>query len=148
MIQKEVIIMGFDEFGFINFVPFTKVEDFANYLKEGELMGMRCKKCGSVYFPPRSECIKCLGPESEMEWMKFSGKAKLLTYTVIHAAPTGFEEKVPYTIGVVDLEEGGRLLAWVEDPPEDPNKLNLGADVLVEPKIVEENKLIYVLKLA
>ncbi len=139
--------MGFDEFGLVNFVPFTKVSDFTKHLKEGKLKGMHCKKCNTTYFPPRAECVKCLAPESEMEWFEYSGKGKLLTYTTIHAAPTGFETKVPYTIGVVDLEEGGRLLAWVEDPPEDETQLRLGAEVLIEPKMIDDDRLIYMIKL-
>ncbi|WP_455393330.1 Zn-ribbon domain-containing OB-fold protein [[Eubacterium] cellulosolvens] len=139
--------MGFDEFGLVSFVPFTKVSEFTDYLKNGKLCGKHCKKCNTVYFPPRAECVKCLAPESEMEWLDFSGKGKLLTYTTIHAAPTGFQEKAPYTIGVVDLAEGGRLLAWIEDPPEDESKLKLGLDVLIEPKVIDDGRLIYVVKL-
>ena len=139
--------MGFDEFGLVSFVPFTKVEEFTEFLKEGKLKGMHCTKCDSIYFPPRAECVKCLAPESAMEWVDYSGKGKLLTYTTIHAAPTGFEDKVPYTIAVVDLTEGGRLLAWLENPPEDESLIKLGVDVLVEPKTIDENRLIYVVKL-
>jgi uncharacterized OB-fold protein len=139
--------MGFDEFGVISFVPYTKVSEFTNYLKDGKLKGMHCKKCNTKYFPPRAECVKCLAPESDMEWINYSGRGKLLTYTTIHAAPTGFETKAPYTIGVVDLEEGGRLLAWVEDPPEDDSKLKLGVEVRIEPKIIDEDRLIYIVKL-
>ena len=139
--------MGFDEFGLISFVPYTKVAEFTEHLKDGKLTGRRCTKCNTVYFPPRAECVKCLAPEPEMEWMDFSGKGKLLTYTTIHAAPTGFEDKAPYTIGVVDLAEGGRLLAIIENPPEDESKINLDAEIKVEAKIVDDNRLIYVLKL-
>ena len=140
--------MGFEEFGFVNFVPYTKVSDFTKHLKDGKLKGMHCKKCDTIYFPPRAECVKCLAPESEMEWKEFSGKGKLLTYTTIHVAPTGFEEKVPYMIGVVDLNEGGRLLAWVEDPLEDESKLKLGIEVMIKPKIIDDNRLIYIIKLS
>jgi uncharacterized OB-fold protein len=138
--------MSFDEFGLISFVPFTKVSEFSDYLKEGKLKGRHCKKCNAIYFPPRAECIKCMAPESEMEWIDFSGKGKLLTFTRIHAAPTGFEERAPYTIGVVDLEEGGRLLASFENAPENEDEINLDAEVRIEPKVLEDDRIIYVLK--
>ena len=48
---------------------------------------------------------------------------------------------------MVDLEEGGRLLAIMEDPPEDLDQLKLGSAVMIEPKIIEEDRLIYVVKL-
>lgn len=138
--------MGFDEFGLISFVPFTKVSEFTEFLKEGKLKGRHCKKCNSTYFPPRAECIKCLAPESEMEWIDFSGEGTLITYTRIHAAPTGFEEKAPYTIGVVDLKEGGRLLAIYEDAPEDENDIKLDSKVLIETKELDNGRLTYVIK--
>ena len=137
--------MSFDKFGLISFVPFTKVFEFTDYLKDGKLMGRQCKKCNAIYFPPRAECVKCMAPESELEWVEYKGTGTLLTYTRIHAAPTGFEDKAPYTIGVVDLTEGGRLLAIFEDPPEDENEIKLDAEVTVEPKIVGDERLIYVL---
>jgi uncharacterized OB-fold protein len=145
--NHEVMSMGFEEFGLVSFVPYTKVSEFTDYLKDGKLKGKKCKKCNAVYFPPRAECVKCMAPESDMEWLDYSGKGKLLTYTTIHAAPTGFEEKVPYTIGVVDLEEGGRLLAWIENPPADESDLKLGTAVLIEPKIIDDDRLIYIVKL-
>jgi uncharacterized OB-fold protein len=48
--------------------------------------------------------MKC--GKTEQEPFKFSGHGKLLSYTIIHAAPDGFENQVPYTIGLVQLEEG------------------------------------------
>lgn len=139
--------MGFEEFGLISFVPFTKVSDFIEHLKAGKIMGTQCKKCNAIYFPPRAECVKCLAPESEMEWIDYSGKGKLLSYTTIHAAPTGFEELAPYTIGVVDLDEGGRLLTIIEDAPEDEKELKLDNDVRIITKPVDDNKWVYVVKI-
>jgi len=138
--------MGFDEFGLISFVPYTKVSKFTDYLKDGKLKGTHCKSCNSTYFPPRAECIKCLAPESDMEWVDYSGKGKILTYTTIHAAPTGFENKAPYIIVVVDLEEGGRLLALFEDDAENEDKIKLDTEVTVQPKVMDENRLVYVAK--
>ena len=91
--------------------------------------------------------MKCLAPETDLEWVDYSGKGKLLTFTTIHAAPTGFEEKAPYTIAVVDLAEGGRLLAWLEDPPADEGSLKLGTEVQIVPKVINENRWVYVVKL-
>jgi hypothetical protein len=138
--------MGFEEFGLINFVPFTKVAEFANFLRDNKLKGRRCKKCNAIYFPPRADCVKCLAPEEDLEWIDYSGRGKLLTYTRIYAAPTGFEEHAPYTIGVVDLEEGGRLLAMFENPPENENDIIVDGDVIVKPKVINDDRLLYVLE--
>ena len=125
----------FKWFGKVNFSPYTKVSDFAGYLKNGHLMGSICKKCGYESFPPRADCPQCLS--GDFEYKEFSGKATLVTYTKIHAAPTGFEDDVPYTIGVVDLEESGRLLAWFGDTISD-DEIEIGMELQVVPRIFEE----------
>ncbi|UCD16814.1 MAG: Zn-ribbon domain-containing OB-fold protein [Candidatus Zixiibacteriota bacterium] len=125
----------FKWFGKVNFVPYTKVSDFAGYLKDGHLMGSRCKVCGSESFPPRADCSQCLS--GNFEYTEYSGRAKLVSYTQIHAAPTGFEDVAPYTIGVVDLEENGRLLAWFGDTISD-TEIRIGMELQVVPRIFEE----------
>ena len=124
----------FKWFGKINFVPYTKVGEFAEHLKNGKIMGTRCRSCGTITFPPRADCEKCM--ESDWEFHQYSGKAKLVTFTQVSAAPTGFEDMVPYTIGVADLPEGGRVLAWVKDM--EPKDLKIGMDMRLVPRIFEE----------
>lgn len=125
----------FSWFGKVSFVPYTKVSDFAVKLKDGYLMGSRCQKCGYTTFPPRADCPECLAGEFELT--EYSGKGTVWTHTRIDAAPTGFEDVVPFTIVVVELEEGGRLLGWLGDsiPEED---LEIGMDVQVVPQHFEE----------
>jgi uncharacterized OB-fold protein len=137
--------MAFKIFGKVNFTPYTKVEHFADELRENRLVGTKCKKCGEVYFPPRADCAKCMS--SDMEWRNYSGKGRLVTFTTIHAAPTGFDDMAPYTIGVIDLHEGGRLLAWVEGITQE--ELKIGMELKAMPKImedVEELRVVYVLR--
>jgi uncharacterized OB-fold protein len=125
----------FKWFGKVNFSPYTKVTDFADNLKDGHLMASKCRQCGQESFPPRADCSKCLS--GDFEFTEYSGKAKLVSYTTIHAAPTGFEDVAPYTVGVVDLIEGGRLLAWFgETIPEE--SINIGMELQVVPQIFEE----------
>ncbi|MEM2870053.1 MAG: Zn-ribbon domain-containing OB-fold protein [Thermoplasmata archaeon] len=124
----------FKWFGKINFVPYTKVSEFAQHLKEGRIMGTRCRGCGAVTFPPRADCAECMSPE--FEFVPYSGKARLVTFTQISAAPTGFEDIAPYTIGLADLPEGGRVLAWVSGI--DVRELKIGMELKLVPRIFEE----------
>jgi len=138
-------IMPFKYFGKINFTPYTKVDAFADFLHKGKLMGTQCKKCGEKYFPPRADCIKCM--DDDVKWIEYSGKGTLQSFTKIHAAPKGFDDMAPYIIGVVDLEEGGRLLSWIKDIPD--NKIKIGMAVQVIPRIfeeIEEIKLYYTIE--
>jgi uncharacterized OB-fold protein len=125
----------FSWFGKVSFVPYSKVMAFAVHLKEGRMMGSRCKKCGYKTFPPVADCPQC----PNFEFVEYNGKGKLFTFSTIAAAPTGFEDEVPYTIGVVELEEGGRLLAWIGEtiPVAD---VQIGMDVQAVPRIFEETE--------
>jgi len=125
----------FKWFGKVNFSPFTKVSDFAGYLKDGHLMGSKCKKCGTTSFPPRADCESCMS--GDFEFFEVTGKATLHTYTKIVAAPTGFEDEVPYIVGVVDLDEGGRALAWFGETIKE-EEIAIGMELQMVPQIFEE----------
>ena len=125
----------FKWFGKVNFSPFTKVTDFAQHLKDGRLMATRCKKCGATSFPPRADCAACMS--DEFEFFEISGKATLHTFTRIDAAPTGFGDMVPYTVGVADLEETGRILAWIGNDIKE-EEIKIGMELQVVPRIFEE----------
>ncbi len=135
----------FKWFGKVNFVPYTKVAEFAQHLRGGRVMGTRCRGCGQTTFPPRADCDRCLG--SDWEFVQYSGRARLVTFTQISAAPTGFEDMAPYTIGLADLPEGGRVLAWVRGV--DVRDLKIGMEMRLVPRMFEETpeiKLYYTLE--
>lgn len=100
----------FSWFGKISFTPCTKVAQFAEHLKEGRLMGSRCGKCGTESFPPRADCPECMS--GEFEFVPWEGKGRLLTFTRIDAAPTGFQDLAPYVVCLVELDRGGRAVGW------------------------------------
>ena len=125
----------FGWFGKVSFVPYSKVSDFAVHLKDGRLMGSVCQDCGHRSFPPRADCPRCLSDSFRYE--EWSGKGTVHTYSRIDAAPTGFEDEVPYTVAVVDLDDGGRLLAWIGDSLQ-PDAVTIGMEVQAVPRIVEE----------
>lgn len=127
----------FSWFGKISFTPHTKVTEFADHLKDGYLMGSRCKQCGFATYPPRADCPKCLS--GDFEYTEWSGKGTLLTYTKIVAAPTGFQDIAPYLVGLVELDDGGRLVGWIgETLPEEA--LQLDMPVQVVPRVFEETE--------
>ena len=125
----------FKWFGKVNYTPYTKVSDFAQYLKDGHLMGSRCKKCGARSFPPRADCDQCMS--GDFEFFELSGKGNLHTFTKIVAPPTGFEDVAPYIVGVVDFEDGGKAIAWFGDSIAEED-IEIGMEVQVVPQIFEE----------
>jgi len=91
--------------------PFT-IEQFCKWASQGKMMGGKCKKCGKIQFPPRPLCDNCLS--QEFEWTEIPTKGKLLTYTVIHAAPTQFQSIAPYAVGIVQFENGSKLPGMIK----------------------------------
>lgn len=76
------------------------------------LIGTKCRKCGSVFFPPRNLCPKCRR-RGEIECFPFSGNGTILTYTIIRTPPEGFEKQSPYAIAIVRLDEGASISGQV-----------------------------------
>jgi len=108
-------------------IPFT-IEQFYKFMGEGKLMAGKCKKCGKIHLPPRPICDKCYN--QTFEWVQISGKGKLLTYTIIHVAPPQFQALVPYTVGIVQLENGLRLPGMVSGISE--AALKVGMELIIE----------------
>jgi|TARA_B100000315_G_C14382380_1_gene498056 hypothetical protein len=126
----------FSWFGKVSFVPYTKVSDFAVHLKDGRMMGSVCNDCGYNTFPPRADCPECMS--GNFDFKEYNGKGKIYTYTTISAAPTGFEDNVPYTAAVVELDEGGRLMAWTGESISS-DEIRIGMPVQVVPRVFEES---------
>ena len=124
--------------GKVEFVPFSKVDGIEEKLKEGKISGTQCKKCNEVYLPPRMDCPDCL--DEEMEFVDCQNEGTLVTFTTIHSAPAGFEDDAPYTICLVDVEGGGRLLGWLDGNEED---IKIGMNVSVGIKDLPEDRMIY-----
>jgi len=127
----------FHWFGKVSYVPYTKVQDFAVHLKDGKMMGSRCKECGYQTFPPRADCPECMS--DAFEFVEYSGKGTVFTHTRIAAAPSGFEDVTPFTLVVVELEEGGRLMSWLGETLTD-EELKIGMEVQVVPQILGDKQ--------
>jgi uncharacterized OB-fold protein len=47
----------------------------------------------------------------EMEWISLTGNGSIYSFTIIYRAPKAdFKGKVPYTLALVELDEGPRLM--------------------------------------
>ena len=115
MAKKEVDDR-FKKFGTVSFTAITKTNDFISYLENGKVMGTRCKDCGLVFFPPRSDCYQCL--PGDMEWFEVSGSGRLITYSKLEYAPIGFQDDVPYCIALLDYGDYkvfGRIDPGIEE---------------------------------
>ena len=58
---------------------------------------------------------------------EFSGKGKIFSYTIIHAAPKIFEKYTPYIIALVELDEGPKVMSQIVDCK--PEEVKIGMEV-------------------
>jgi uncharacterized OB-fold protein len=80
------------------------------------LKGVKCGNCGSVLFPSRTLCPKCRHASvGKLSPHKLSGVGVVEAATVVHSPPSGFELQAPYTLAMIRLDEGPRVLAQVTD---------------------------------
>lgn len=93
----------------------------------GELRLQRCRDCSHRYFPPRPFCPSCLSRDIEV--FQASGRAKLYSYVIAHRPAPGFE--APYSIAVVELAEGPRMMTNIVDCPQSPEALQLDMELQV-----------------
>lgn len=90
------------------------------------LIGTECRNCGSRFFPPRKICPRCRR-QGDIVNHKFKGVGEIYSYTVIHAAPEGFEFQKPYILAIIKLDEGPLVTAQVVDCR--PEKVEIGQRV-------------------
>jgi hypothetical protein len=103
--------------------------------REGRLLVQWCSACDRGIFYPRSFCPYCSGRDG-LEWRTASGRATVYAATVEHnPAATGatFSDGEPYTVALVDLEEGVRMLSNVVGCPPGDVAPGMAVSVMWEP---------------
>jgi uncharacterized OB-fold protein len=102
-------------------VPTPETKHFWDGTLVGELRLQRCEDCANVYFPPRPFCPACASRKVSV--FPASGKGKLYSYIIHHRPAPGFTP--PYSIAVVELAEGPRMMTNIVDCPQTPEALTL-----------------------
>jgi hypothetical protein len=84
-----------------------------------QLLLQHCKRCGHYWHPPSEFCPFCQA--HEFEWIAASGDGVVHSYAVVpHAVHPAVVDWLPYTILLVDLVEGPRLIGRLLDAPHEP----------------------------
>lgn len=107
--------------------PTPETQHFWDGTKKGELKLQRCTSCAHSYFPPRPFCPECSCRDVEI--YNASGKATLFSYVINHRAPKGWD--APYSIAVVELEEGPRMMTNIIEIEQTPEALELDMALVV-----------------
>jgi uncharacterized OB-fold protein len=109
------------------------IEQFYKHISQGKLMGGKCKRCGAVHLPPRPVCSKCFS--KEFEWVEIPPKGKLMTYTIIHVAPTRFQSMVPYAVGIIQLDNGLKIPGIIRDAAAEEIKIGMNLKVIFDSSV-------------
>jgi uncharacterized OB-fold protein len=132
--------MGFENFGRVSFTTEARTADFINYLEQGKVMATKCKTCGTSYFPPKMDCPKCL--LSDVEWFEIKSNGKLITYTIVHYGPSGFENEAPYILAIGDFGNGLRIFSHLSRDIKEGD-IKIGMKLKVIPTKLPNNRLSY-----
>ena len=77
------------------------------------LIGEECPGCHTKIFPPRDVCPECHSPAHAP--FVFSGRGTLFSFSTVYQAPATHEEQAPYTVAMIQLEEGPLVTAQLTD---------------------------------
>jgi uncharacterized OB-fold protein/acyl dehydratase len=103
----------------------------------GELHIQRCKECGTLRHPPRPMCGDC----QSIEWdsVVSTGRGEIHSYVIMHHPPIpgyGF----PIAVGLIDLEEGTRIVSNVVGCELDDVHIGMKVELSIE-NVDDEMKL-------
>ena len=88
-------------------------QPFWEAAKTGKLIIQYDPDVGKYQFYPRA--VSVYTGRRNLEWREVSGKGMLYSFTETHVAPPGFEDLAPYMIGVIELDEGVRMMTPLEN---------------------------------
>jgi uncharacterized protein len=92
-------------------VPDADTKPYWDGIAEGELRLQRCEACDAAIFYPRAVCPHCFG--GPLRWFTAAGTGRVYSYTVAHRAFGEFAGQVPFTVALVDLDEGVRMMTRI-----------------------------------
>jgi uncharacterized protein len=104
--------------GSVASAPAPTIDDdnafFWDGLRNHEVRLQRCTACGRLRFPPLPTCPHCATPGGVVERVEAHGT--VYSWIIVHRAfDEAFAADVPYTIAVIELEDGTRLIGRLED---------------------------------
>lgn len=89
------------------------------------VMVLKCSGCGKLQAPPAYFCKSC--KSDKLESIEILGKGKLYTYSTVYVPLSNLEKDAPYTVGIVELDDGCRVTGRIMKSS--ASKLSIGATV-------------------
>ncbi len=114
--------------------PTPETQHFWDGAKRGELLLQQCDACAQVYFPPRPFCPAC--SSRAVSVTRASGNATLYSYVINQRPHPAFDG--PYSIAVVELAEGPRMMTNIINIEQTPENLQLDMPLRVSFEAVDD----------
>ena len=114
-------------------LPYPGPDDkaFWDGTRRHELLIQRCTGCGTLRFWGKPMCAQCNSFDSEA--VPASGRGTIWSYTTTyHGWSRAWKEAVPYTVVVVQLEEGPRLTSNLVDAAPEAIRVGLPVEVVFD----------------
>lgn len=108
-------------------VPYVspETEPFWTGAKAGKLVLPHCNACSYVIWYPKVYCGAC--GSLDVAWREASGLGTIYSYTQVHRGEGPYRETESFVLGLVDLDEGPRILTNIIDT--DPARIEIGQRV-------------------
>jgi uncharacterized OB-fold protein len=109
------------QFGFVAPSIDADSQPWWDALTEHRMVIPRCNVCGRCWFPPTPGCPNC--GANDFAFVEASGRGTLYSWVVVQRAlHPDFVQDVPYTIALVELEEGPRVFGrlFANGSPDEP----------------------------
>ena len=101
------------------------------------LLAGRCAACGKLHFPAAPVCPYC-GADGALE-TRVGPAARLCLYTAVRSRPPGYRGEVPYGFGVVELEDGLRVITRLTEARLERLRPGLALRLVAEPLCTDDD---------
>lgn len=98
-------------------------------IQRHELVFQKCRDCGMWVHPPRPMCPRCRSLEKE--WVPSSGKGTIHSVVTYRESPDP-AFKVPFSVVLVELEEGVKLVSNMVDIKPEDIQIGMSVEVVFE----------------
>ncbi|VFJ14176.1 conserved protein of unknown function [Candidatus Nitrosocosmicus franklandus] len=104
-------------------------ERFIEFAKKGEILLNQCTKCKNIMLETVYYCDKCFS--NSFKHISYSGKGRVITYTIQSVAPEGFEDVNSYAWVIFKLDNCDVNVSGFLPGVSNPSDLPLGSKVKV-----------------
>lgn len=119
--------------------PTTDSKPFWEGCNQQQLLLQRCGSCQHIFYYARRLCPAC--GSTDLSWQASSGKGQVYSFSQVQVAFQGpqWQSQLPYTVVLIDLDEGPRMLSrWVGPKGQTPE---VGQRAQVTFELIDDQRL-------